>query len=447
MAEPTPDRNNALVRAAQIRQLYVQGQPGLMGSLLGAIVLTMSLWGVVSQFRLLLWLGCYVVLLVARFALAEAFKRAKPEGRAAEPWGRWFSLGNFAGGLMWGLAGIFLFAAQSLAHQFLLGVFVTGIACGATAAYSPIRQAYLPTILAELVPLSGRFIYEGTETHIIIGAVVFLFSFILLLTARSIELVNERALRLMFEKNDLIASLTYQAKSLETLSDNLKIENEERKKAEERLRGSLDEKEVLLREIHHRVKNNLQIMSSLLRLQSRYVKDPDYRMIFQETENRILSMALVHEKLYQSDNLANLRLRDYIPGVLEQVMAGSRVSGAKVRLHTDLEDLPMGVGRALPIGFIVTELVSNCMKHAFSGAGAGDIHVSFRRADDEKYVLTVRDNGVGLPEHIGLEHPETLGLRLVRIFVKQVEGTLAISRDNGTEFSIFLSDMEDTQRN
>lgn len=447
MAESVHAKNISQVRAAQVRQLYTQGKPGLVGSLVGAIVLTISLWHVVPQFRLVLWLGSYTVLLTARFVLTRAFHKANPEGREAEPWGRWFSVGNFLGGLMWGLAGVFLFPGHSLAHQFLLGVFVTGIACAAAAAYSPLRSAYLPTILAELVPLSGRFIYEGTETHIIIGGVVGLFALILLLTARSIESVNERALSLMFEKNELIDSLTNQAQNLELLSENLKIENEERKRVEEKLRGSLEEKEVLLREIHHRVKNNLQIMSSLLRLQSRYVKDPGYRTIFQETQNRILSMALVHEKLYESDNLANLRLGDYIPGVLEQVMATTRVSDARVRLHTDLEDVPMEVGRALPIGFIVTELVSNCMKHAFRGAAAGDIHVSFRRAGEENYVLTVRDNGVGLPEHIGLGGSDTLGLRLVNIFVKQVDGTLAIRRSNGTEFSISLRRTDDSQRN
>ncbi len=311
----------SLVRAAQISQLYQQGFPGTVGALAGAIVLTIALWDVVSHVQLTLWLGAYCVVQIPRFWLVAAFKKAGPKGQDAESWGKWFALGCIVGGAMWGIAAVFLFPADSPSHQFLLGVFVTGIACGAAATFAPLREAYVPTILAELAPLSGRFMYEGTETAIFIGAVVFLFSFILLLTARNIEVVTETSFRLMFEKNDLLESLTDKTAKLERLSQTLQTEIDERRRAEASLSESLDEKEVLLREIHHRVKNNLQVMSSLIRLQRRHVIDSPCEAILREMEGRVMSMALVHEKLYQSDSLAHLRICDYFPDILSHLLA------------------------------------------------------------------------------------------------------------------------------
>lgn len=432
------NNNRTLIREAQIGQLYQQGLPGLIGALAGAIVLTVALWDVVSHLRLVLWLGTYCLLQIPRFWLVAAFKRANPKGTYAESWGKWFALGSNAGGVMWGIAGVLLFPADSPAHQFLLSVFVTGIACGAAATYAPLPSAYVPTILAELTPLSARFIYEGSETNIFIGGVVFLFSFILLLTARNIEVASERSLGLMFEKNDLVASLTDKTTKLERLSESLQAEIEERRRAEESLSESLDEKEVLLREIHHRVKNNLQVMSSLIRLQSRYVADAPCHTILREMEGRVISMALVHEKLYQSDSVANLRLSDYFPALLSHLLATHRVDEAIIKVHVDLDDPPINMAQALPLGFILTELVSNCLKHAFPRGEHGNIRVTFRKAANSNMVLSVSDDGVGLPEHVKIETPETLGLRLVRTFVRQLEGDLAINRNGGTEVSIFF---------
>jgi signal transduction histidine kinase/CheY-like chemotaxis protein len=211
-----------LLRATQIGQLYHQGFPGVIGALSGGIILVIALWDVVSNFRLLLWLGSYIVVDISRFWLVTAFKKAEPKGLNVLPWGKRFAIGAFAGGAMWGIAALFLFPAYSPAHQFLLSVFGTGIACGAAATYAPLRSAYLPCILVVLTPLSVRFVYEGSETNFIIGGVIFLFSFLLIHTARNIEVAGERSLRLMFEKNDLVESLTQKTQE----SSRLKIEAE-----------------------------------------------------------------------------------------------------------------------------------------------------------------------------------------------------------------------------
>jgi two-component sensor histidine kinase len=340
---------------------------------------------------------------------------------------------------MWGIAAVFLFPVGFPNHQFLLSVFVTGIACGAAATYAPLKLAYVPTILAELTPLSGRFVYEGTETTIFIGVVVFCFSFVLLLNARNIEVLTERSFRLMFEKNDLLESLTDKTTTLEKLTETLQSEIEERRRAETSLSESLDEKEVLLREIHHRVKNNLQVMSSLIRLQRRYVIDSPFQMILREMEGRVMSMALVHEKLYRSDSLAHLRICDYFSGILNHLLATHGVDDSKIKVHLDLDDALIDISQAVPLGFILTELVSNCLKHAFPGGKPGQVRVTFQQAENSRMVLSVSDDGIGLPEHVRVETPETLGLRLVQLFARQINAALEIKPNGGTGFSVSLT--------
>ncbi len=427
------------LRAAQISQLYQQGFPGLMGALLGAVILTIALWEVVSHLRLVLWLGIYVLLQIPRLWLVVSFKKTAPKARDAVPWGRWFVLGNCMGGLMWGIAGVFLFPAASSDHQFLLSVFVTGIACGAAAAYAPLPAAYVPPICLEMVPLSGRFIYEGAETDLYIGGVIFLFTFILLLTARNIEVANEKSLRLMFEKDDLVDSLTAKTQKLESLSGTLKTEIDERKKAEKRLLESLDEKDVLLREIHHRVKNNLAVVCSLLGFQSRHARGEYHRGMFIESQDRIRSMALAHEKLYQSENLSAINSKDYLTSLAHHLRSALLHVGSDVELQPQIAEVNLDLEIGVTLGFIVTELLSNCIKHAFPDGRSGKISLALKEIDDSTLELCVADDGVGLPQDIQLNKPSTLGLDLVRIFCRQLRGNLEVRRDRGTEIILRFS--------
>ncbi|MFP4642546.1 MAG: sensor histidine kinase [Dehalococcoidia bacterium] len=209
----------------------------------------------------------------------------------------------------------------------------------------------------------------------------------------------------------------------------------ERKQAEQQLRDSLNEKETLLREIHHRVKNNLQIVSSLLRRQGRQTQDETLRQMLKESENRVLSMSLIHEKLYHSENLAAINFREFIRSVSHSLFRS--YGAANVALKPDIEDLQLPIHTAIPCGMMVNELVSNALKHAFLEGQRGEIAIALHRIGDSEVELVVRDNGVGMPEDIDIWNTETLGMDLVTMLAeKQLHGKLELDRSQGTEFRI-----------
>jgi two-component sensor histidine kinase len=220
----------------------------------------------------------------------------------------------------------------------------------------------------------------------------------------------------------------------ETLVISIVRDVTERRLFEEQIQASLREKEALLREIHHRVKNNLQITSSLLRLQASNISDPQARTIFDETQLRIRSMALVHEKLYQAKNLTRINFGDYVRTLGELLFKSFAVTVDAVVLDVAGTDLFLDIDTAVPCGLIVNEVLSNALKHAFPG-GRGTIFVRLERRDDH-CVMTIRDDGVGLPPQFDLQSIDTLGLQLVRGLVQQIDGCLEVRSVIGTEFRI-----------
>jgi len=217
------------------------------------------------------------------------------------------------------------------------------------------------------------------------------------------------------------------------------------KKYLERIRESLEEKEVLLREVHHRVKNNFQIINSLLRLQSENIQGKELRDIFVDVENRIKSMAMVHEMLYSEGDLSQVDIGGYINALTHGLYRSYHMTPDKVRIRIEIEEVKMGIDSAVPFGMVVNELVSNAMKHAFPGEMKGEILISLRPvAEGKEYELKVADNGVGLDEGMDIRKSGTLGLRLVvNIVERQIGGKLEVSRENGTEFMIRFSDNTD----
>jgi two-component sensor histidine kinase len=205
----------------------------------------------------------------------------------------------------------------------------------------------------------------------------------------------------------------------------------EAKRAEEKVQAALAEKTVLLKEVHHRVKNNLQIISSLLYLQSDYIQDEQSRVFFRDSQNRIGTMALVHQKLYQSESLAFIDFREYIEELANHLYAGTVKDRALICLTVDAEEVSLGVDEAIPCGLIVNELVSNSLKHAFPDGGEGEISVRCRVEEDGWITLTVSDNGIGLPPGLDFRNTETLGLQLVTMLVKQLRGRIAIDPEPG----------------
>ena len=210
-----------------------------------------------------------------------------------------------------------------------------------------------------------------------------------------------------------------------------------RKRDDEQIRASLREKEVLLQEVHHRVKNNLQIISSLLDMQSQGVEEPRARQVLQDSRNRIRAMAFVHDRLYQARDLASIDLDDYIRSVVSYLHGVYGSLAQNVALHLRIEQVPLDLDTAIPCGLIINELVSNALKYAFPpDSSGGDVWIEFRVQADGQLVLMVRDNGAGLSPDIDLDKPPSLGLQLVRMLSQQIRGTLHLEREGGTAFEI-----------
>ncbi len=211
----------------------------------------------------------------------------------------------------------------------------------------------------------------------------------------------------------------------------------ERKQAEEQIRESLKEKEVLLREIHHRVKNNLQIVSSLIEHQSEYIKDKNVIDMLTESQNRILSMSLVHEKLYQSKDLSKIDFNEYINDMVAELIQSYEVNGSKITLNMNIENIPMSIDFAIPCGLIINELVTNSLKHAFPPGTQGEINIAFHSTDQNMLELVVSDNGIGIPKDLDFRKTESLGLHLITTLAEnQLHGKINLNRSKGTEFQI-----------
>jgi PAS domain S-box-containing protein len=214
-----------------------------------------------------------------------------------------------------------------------------------------------------------------------------------------------------------------------------------RKQAEKQIQDSLREKEVLLREIHHRVKNNLQVISSLLDLQSQYIEDRATLEMFRESCNRVRSMALVHEKLYQSKDCAKINFAEYIENLISYLFQAYGVNLDTIRLELNIDEVTLNINTAIPCGLIVSELVSNALKHAFPHNRKGTISVALYSELENSFTLLVRDNGVGFPQPLNISSFKTLGLQLVNVLTNQLDGTLEIALNSGTEVKVRFSEL------
>ncbi|MBD2252411.1 PAS domain-containing protein [Nostoc parmelioides] len=210
----------------------------------------------------------------------------------------------------------------------------------------------------------------------------------------------------------------------------------EQKQTGEKIKASLKEKEVLLKEIHHRVKNNLGIVSSLLQMQCRRTQDPQATAILRDSQNRIASIALAHEKLYRSNDLANIDFAQYIPDLTTHLFDSYNVKSSCIHLSIQVEDTNLDLETAIPCGLIINELVSNALKYAFPDNREGEIQVRLCQESDRTLTLIVRDNGIGLPLEFDSKKNKTLGITLVQGLVKQLRGKLEIQSQSGTEFKI-----------
>jgi PAS domain S-box-containing protein len=209
-----------------------------------------------------------------------------------------------------------------------------------------------------------------------------------------------------------------------------------RLRSEQQLNNSLREKEILIKELHHRVKNNLQVISSLLSLQMRRVDDERYRSLFQESQNRIHAMALVHEKLYHSEIMTRIDFGKYINELTQHLFYSYNINRHLVRLDLDVKEVFLGIDVAVPCAMIVNELISNSLKHAFPDGRKGIISVTLSLAEGGKHLLAVSDDGIGMPGDFDPGKTDSLGMQIVHSLARQIRGTIDISRGEGTRVSI-----------
>jgi PAS domain S-box-containing protein len=212
----------------------------------------------------------------------------------------------------------------------------------------------------------------------------------------------------------------------------------DRKRAEAQLHASLREKEILLREIHHRVKNNLQVISGLLDLQARSSGNPVLSELLTESQSRIRSIALIHGKLYDSKNFSSIDLCGYVKTLSQDLCQSHKINPEKIALIFQTDgDVYVDINKAIPCGLILNELISNALKHAFPGDEPGEIKIIIGETKNTEIEIVVRDNGMGLPDDIDIHQPQTVGLYLVNGLIKnQLEGQLEVRRDNGIEYRI-----------
>lgn len=260
-----------------------------------------------------------------------------------------------------------------------------------------------------------------------------------------LEKVNKALSREIVERNQAEAELKLYREQLEDLvrerttelaeaNRNLESEIAERRRAQEQVTASLREKEILLREIHHRVKNNLQIISALLHLQSDSVQDEESLSLFRVSQERIKAMALVHEKLYKSKDLASIEFGEYVENLTRHLALSYVGDSDRIAVKTETGSFSLDIEEAIPCGLIINELISNSLKHAFPDGRKGEITVTCHADHEGMVTVEVRDTGVGLPRGLDLLDTETLGLQIVAMLVRQLRGSIEMRNENGASF-------------
>ncbi len=257
-----------------------------------------------------------------------------------------------------------------------------------------------------------------------------------LLKTYDVEIIINNEPRYFFATFDFILGTKKSLISLIDISDRII--------AEKLLKSSLKEKELLLREIHHRVKNSLQIIASLLTLQASEFQDVNVIESYNETENRIHSIALIHESLYNSADISEINFREYVETLMENIIFSYNVDTTKINIKLELDDYELGIETSIPLGLIINELVSNAFKHAFKD-GKGCIELKLSKMDDE-FELIIKDNGIGLAADFDITAQKSLGLLLVNELVNQLEGSIEVMIHEGTQFKIKFKELEYRKR-
>ncbi len=243
------------------------------------------------------------------------------------------------------------------------------------------------------------------------------------------------------EIGKLASSFNTMVMSLKERDDKIMSHQQEMEESNVKLDVSLKEKELLLQEVHHRVKNNMQLISSMLKLQAKYIKDEKDVEIFKDCRDRIRSMALIHEKLYKSKDMAHIDFNLYIKDLAKELSRSYVVDTNMIALNVNVENVFLEIETAIPCGLIINELISNSLNYAFPEGRKGEIKTLLRFINKDDLELVVSDNGIGLPKDLDIKKTESLGLQLVDTLSKQLQGEMEINRTGGTEFKIKFKEL------
>jgi two-component sensor histidine kinase len=195
-------------------------------------------------------------------------------------------------------------------------------------------------------------------------------------------------------------------------------------KSKKELMRQMHEKEMLLKEVHHRVKNNLQTVSSLLSLQTRNVEETQMRNLLKSTQNRVISMAMVHEMLYMRKDISQIEYKSYVQELSEYLIRSIKGLDSKVQLKIDIPEIKLGIDTAIPLGLLINEAVTNALKYGFADDQEGEIYIALKKEIDKHYVLNIGDNGVGFPDTINYKNSKSLGLKLIHNLTRQLKGSI-----------------------
>jgi len=294
--------------------------------------------------------------------------------------------------------------------------------------------------------ISSRFDYHGNKNNEFMQ-LGFVFNKML----DTLQANNEQLLSYQDELEKKIMELALREKELKNHREKLEITVKERTAdltiANTLLKTSIKEKDILLKEIHHRVKNNLQIISSLLKLQARHTKDIESTIMFKDSQDRIITMALIHEQLYQSKNLSNIDFGAYIRQLADSLLRSFGQESMRISLDIESDNIFLGIDTAVPCGLIINELVSNSLKYAFPAHKKGIISITNRLVNKNKIEMVIKDNGIGIQKDLDFRNTETFGLQLITDLVEhQLAGEIEINQDKGTEFRIRFKYLNSSER-
>ena len=254
----------------------------------------------------------------------------------------------------------------------------------------------------------------------------------------------QEAIQLLNEQ--LESRVEQRTQELKITNQNLNCEIIERKKAEAQAKKSLQEKELLLKEIHHRVKNNLLVVSNLLDFQTDYIQDRAIVKMFENSQHRIHSMALIHEQLYNSSDFKKLNLNDYVMVLVDKLSDFYETYQKGIKFLTDIDEVFLNIETAQPCGLIIYELIANALEHAFPNDRQGTIWLSLKKVPGEQIILTIADDGIGFPENLDFRQTESLGLQLVCTLTEQLEGVIKFNRTKGTSFAVTFAELDYDER-